>query len=89
MLSSVLRSPRAIQMNITIMRAFVRMRELIATNGELAARVERLERGHRRTGDVIEVLIEDIEKLSKEIRWIKNPPAPRKHPIGFVVRKEG
>jgi hypothetical protein len=84
MLSSVLRSPRAIQMNILIIRAFVRMRELIATHKELAVKVEKLERGHEQTNSVIEVLVEDIDKLSKDIHWIKNPPLPRKHRIGFV-----
>ena len=87
MLSSVLRSPRAVQMNIAIMRAFVRMRELVETHKEFAHRIEKLERGHERTGSVIEVLVEDIDKLSKEIHWIKNPPVPSKHPIGFVVHK--
>ncbi len=88
MLSSVLRSPRAIQMNILIIRAFVRLRELITTNKDLAVRVEKLEREHKSIDSVIEVLIEDIEKLGKEIRWIKNPPLPKKHPIGFVGSKD-
>lgn len=43
MLSSVLRSKRAVRMNILIIRAFVQIRELLATNKELAARVEKLE----------------------------------------------
>jgi hypothetical protein len=86
MLSSVLRSPRAVQMNILIIRAFVKMRELIATHKELAVRVEKLERGHERTGDVIEILVEDIEKRSRDIDWIKNPPLPKKQWIGFVGR---
>ena len=44
MLSSVLRSERAIQVNIMIVRAFVRMRELMAANRDIAARIEKLER---------------------------------------------
>lgn len=43
MLSSVLRSPRAVQVNIDIMRAFVRLRELLATHKELARKLEELE----------------------------------------------
>src|SRR2546425_3617589 len=43
MLSSVLRSPRAIQVNVAIMRAFVRLRELLAGNKELARKLEELE----------------------------------------------
>jgi len=88
MLSSVLRSPRAIQVNIMIVRAFVRLRELLATNKELAARIEKLEHSHEKTDSVIEILIEDIQKLGKEIHWIKNPPLPKKHRIGFFVDKE-
>lgn len=45
MLSSVLNSERAIQMNIFVVRAFIRIRELANQNAELAARVERLELG--------------------------------------------
>jgi hypothetical protein len=44
MLSSVLRSPRVVQVNIEIMRAFVRLRELIATNKDLARRLDELEK---------------------------------------------
>ena len=43
MLSSVLRSSRAIQVNIAIMRAFVRLRELLATHKDLARKLEKLE----------------------------------------------
>jgi hypothetical protein len=44
MLSSVLRSKRAIQVNIEIMRAFVRLRQILASNRELAKRLDDLER---------------------------------------------
>jgi hypothetical protein len=87
MLASVLRSPRAVQTSVSIIRAFIRMRELIAANADVAARLEKLETTQGRTSDVIEMLVEDIDKLAKEIHWIKNPPLPRKHPIGFVVDK--
>jgi hypothetical protein len=40
------------------------MRELIASNRNLAARVERLERGHDRAASVIDILVEDIDRLS-------------------------
>jgi len=49
MLSSVLNSKRAVQMNILIIRAFVQIRELLATNKDLAARVEKLEAGRKST----------------------------------------
>lgn len=43
MLSSVLRSPRAVQVNIAIMRAFVKLRELLASHADLARRLEEME----------------------------------------------
>ena len=87
MLSSVLRSPRAIEMNIMIMRAFVRMRELIAANKDLAERVEKLERGQKQTVNIIEVLVEDIDRLGVEVTQMKAPRVSKKNPIGFPVAR--
>ena len=83
MLSSVLNSERAVQMNIIIMRAFVRMRELIAANKDIAARVEKLEHGHDRTASVIEILVEDIDRLAHEVKEMKALPRVTKRRIGF------
>ena len=77
MLSSVLKSGRAVQMSILIIRAFVRMRELLASHKNLAARVEKLESSQKRHASVINLLAEEIEDL-------KRPPAePAKRRIGF------
>jgi hypothetical protein len=70
----VLRSDRAVQMSIAIVCTFVRMRELMAANKEIAARVEKLERGHDRTASVIEVLVEDIDHLAREVKEMKALP---------------
>jgi hypothetical protein len=83
MLSSVIKSERAIQVNVMIIRAFVRMRELIAANKDIASRVDKLERSHKRVASVIEVLVEDIDKLANDVRRMKALPAPRKPKIGF------
>jgi hypothetical protein len=83
MLSSVLRSKRAIQVNIMIIRSFIRMRELIATNKDIAIRVEKLERSHDRTASVIEVLVEEIDRLAHDVRHMKALPLPSKRKIGF------
>lgn len=83
MLSSVLRSERAIQMNIMIVRAFVHMRELMATSKDIAARVEKLERGQGRAASVIEVLVEDIDRLAHEVRKMKALPETPGRKIGF------
>jgi hypothetical protein len=83
MLSSVLNSERAVQANIAIMRAFVRLRALIASNKKIAARVEKLDHGQDRTASVIEVLVEDIDRLAQDVRQIKALPKPRPRKIGF------
>lgn len=83
MLSSVLRSQRAVQTNIFIARAFVRLREIIASNKDLATRIEKLERGHDRVASVIEILVEDIDRLSGEVKEMKTLPPVRKRRIGF------
>lgn len=77
MLSSVLNSGRAVQMSILIIRAFVKMRELLASHKNLAARVEKLEASQKRHASVINLLAEEIDDL-------KRPPAqPAKRRIGF------
>ena len=82
MLSSVLRSKRAVQMNILIVRAFVRMRELIASHKDLAARIEKLESNQRKHASVINILAEEIDNIKRL------PPGPPKGRIGFVVGKD-
>ncbi len=83
MLSSVLKSPRAVRMNIFIARAFVRLRELVAGNKDLATRIETLERGHDRAALVIEILAEDIDRLASEVKLVKAGPPRSKRRIGF------
>jgi hypothetical protein len=81
MLSSVLNSPRAIAVNIEIMRAFVRMREVFASNKELARKFEELE--HKlKTHD------QAIAGIMDAIRQLMAPPEIKKRPIGFVVPQE-
>jgi hypothetical protein len=83
MLSSVLNSARAVEMSILVVDAFVRMRELIASNKDIAARIEKLERSHDRSASVIEILVEDIDRLAQDVRQMKTFPAPPKRKIGF------
>ena len=88
MLSSVLNSDRSVQMNILIIRAFVKMRELLATHKALAAKIEKLEVGHRDHTIAIGLLAEDIQalgqKVVKELKKLK-PPRRRKPRIGFYT----
>jgi hypothetical protein len=83
MLASVLTSDRAAQMNILIVRAFVQLREILATNKDLAARLEKVERAQEHHASVITILAEEIDNL-KQL-----PPEPPKGRIGFVVDDEG
>jgi hypothetical protein len=79
MLSSVLNSERAVQMNIIIMRAFVRLREVLAGNKELAHRLEQVEAKLRQHGGAIGLLADEIRKLKQP------PPVPPRPRIGFHV----
>lgn len=73
MLSTVLRSDRAIQVNIQIVRTFVRLREWIASSEELTMRVDELER-------TCESLVQIV---SEAIRQLKKPRVRKRREIGF------
>lgn len=92
MLSSVLGSPRAIAVNIEIMRTFVRVRALAATHADLATRLAELE-------DKTEALAMQHDTFSRNtraqlkqvfdaIRDLMAPPEPPKRPIGFVTPED-
>ena len=78
MLSSVLRSRRAVVVNIAIMRAFVRLRAMVAANAELSKKLDELE---HRVSDHDEA----IASVVRAIRELMAPPAPKpKRRIGFI-----
>lgn len=79
MLSSVLNSERAIEVNIAIMRAFVKIREVLATHKDLADRLSELEKRMGRKDQEAIALFEAIRKL------MAPPPEKKKRPIGFIV----
>jgi hypothetical protein len=83
MLSSVLNSPRALQVSISVVETFIRLRELTAANEDVLTRVEKLERGHDRTASVIEILVDDIDRIARDVKQMKNLPVPPKRKIGF------
>jgi hypothetical protein len=76
MLSSVLRSERAIQVNVRIMRAFVRLRQWLATHADLAQRLDELERKYDGQFAVV----------FAAIRRLMAPPVPDHRRIGFHAR---
>lgn len=78
MLSSVLNSPRAIAVNIEIMRAFVRLRGLLASNKALARKLDELESKVHNHDDAITAILSAIRELM-------TPPEPqKKRKIGFI-----
>jgi len=88
MLSAVLRSGGAVHMSIAIIRAFIRMRQIIESNKDIAARVEKLELGHDRTSSVIEILVEDIDRLAREVKDMQALPPVTKRKIGFFIDED-
>jgi hypothetical protein len=77
MLSSVLNSERAIKVNIEIMRAFVRLRRMLASHADLARKLEALEKKY----DAQFKIVFDA------IRQLMTPSEPKKRPIGFLVEE--
>ncbi|MBI4489472.1 MAG: ORF6N domain-containing protein [Deltaproteobacteria bacterium] len=77
MLSSVLNSKRAVQVNIEIMRAFVRLRELMSTHKAPARKLEALEKKYDAQFKVV----------FDAIRQLMTPAEPGKRKIGFVVKE--
>lgn len=81
MLSSVLRSPTAVRVNIEIMRTFVRLRRLMATPGELVEQLTRLAETVQLHDHQIRAIVEALQKL------MERPVTPKRR-IGFHVRDE-
>ena len=77
MLSSVLNSDRAVEVNIEIMRAFVRLRQLLSSNAQLARKLEALENKYDAQFKVV----------FDAIRQLMAPPQPSKRKIGFLVKE--
>ena len=80
MLSSVLNSERAVKANVAIMRAFVKLRQTLETNRELAQKFADLE---RRVGKHDE----EISAILEAIRQLMGPPEEPGREIGFHVRE--
>ncbi len=78
MLSSVLKSRRAVQVNIEIMRTFVRLRRILASHAELARKLDSLDKKYDAQFKVV----------FDAIRQLMTPPEPKRRPIGFRVRED-
>lgn len=81
MLSSVLNSDRAIEVNIRIIRIFTRMRELMLTHKDILLKLEQLESqvaGHD----------QHIQAIFQALKQLLDPPIPKRRPIGFKSPKD-
>ena len=80
MLASVLNSPVAVEASVRVVRAFVRLREILASNRELSQKLAELERkfeGHDNS----------IRNLFEAIRQLLRSPEPKRRKIGFHVKE--
>jgi phage regulator Rha-like protein len=90
MLSSVLNSERAVQMNILIIRAFVKLREVLATHRALARKIEQLQHTQKDHAAVLTIVVNDIQDLEKRVRkglQSLTAPPPHKPRSGVIVGK--
>jgi phage regulator Rha-like protein len=78
MLSTVLKSDRAIKVNIAIMRAFVKLRQMLASNAQLARKLKALEKKYD----------EQFAVVFEAIHALMEPPEKKKGEIGFRREKE-
>jgi hypothetical protein len=77
MAATILNSPRAVEMSVFVVRAFVRLREMLSTHKKLAAKLDELEQKLLSHDEDIALLIDAIKQLMEE-------PVAKKRPIGFI-----
>ena len=76
--ANILNSPRAVAMGVYVVRAFVRLRELLASNTSLARKLDELERKYQHHDDAIKAILSAIRELM-------DAPEPKRRPIGFTA----
>jgi cell division septum initiation protein DivIVA len=81
--ANVLNSPRAVEMGIYVVRAFVQLRELLSSNKDLARRLDQLE---ARIEKKLATHDDAIAAMLSAIRQLMNPPIPKRRPIGFTAK---
>jgi hypothetical protein len=82
MAATILNSSRAVEMSVYVVRAFVQLRELLASNRELARRFAQLE---TRLDKKLTAHDEAITAILAAIRQLMHPPVPKRRPIGFTA----
>lgn len=78
MVATILNSPRAVEMSVFVVRAFVRLRELLASNAALARKLDELERKYKHHDEAITAILSAIRELM-------SPPVPKRRGIGFTA----
>jgi hypothetical protein len=86
MVANVLRSGRAVEVSVLIVRAFVRMRSALAASAELAGKVDKLTRAVEQHGGLLAVHDAAISKLLAEIRRLTQFPEEPRRGIGFTAK---
>ena len=81
MAATILNTPRATEVSVHVVRAFIELRNLVAGNKELASKLKRLER-------IVDSHDQAITGLIESMRQLMAPPDPKKRPIGFVIPDE-
>lgn len=92
MAANVLGSTRAIETSVFVVRAFVRLREVLATHKELAKKLEQLEKKTEalalKHGQLAADTHAQFREVIEALRALMTQPEPRKRPIGFVVPED-
>ena len=78
MAATIFNSPRAVEMSLYVVRAFVQLRELLASNTALARKLDELERKYQHHDEAIAAMLSAIRELM-------NPPPPKRRGIGFTA----
>jgi aromatic ring-opening dioxygenase LigB subunit len=86
MAASVLNSPKAVEMSVEVVRAFVRLRQILAANRQLAARVDDLERKMNQSNAAHS---KNIGTLFDAVRSLMTAPEKPKRQIGFQTKGKG
>ncbi len=85
MAATILNSPRAVEMSVYLVRAFVKLREVLASNTELARKLKALEKS---VATLDARTRKQFEEVYRAIRALMAPPAPETRPIGFTANIE-
>ena len=86
MAATVLNSPRAVQMSVYVVRAFVKLREILASNADLARKLEALEKS---VATLDAGTRQQFEEVYRAIRALMTPPVLKSRPIGFTADISG